>query len=64
MGSSSSRRRKGNQKPHHLPKVGTPANQQWEHDTHQRQDFGSGVWVMVIGAAFVIAVIALLVLTL
>jgi hypothetical protein len=64
MGSSSSRRRKGRNKPQHLPKVGTPENRAWEHETHHEQDFGSGVWVMVIAGLFVIAVIGLLVLTL
>lgn len=64
MGSSSSKRRKGHEKPHHLPKVGTPANQSWEHETHKEQTFGSGAWAVVIALAFVVAVIGLLVLTL
>jgi hypothetical protein len=64
MGSSTSRPRKGRKKQQHLAKVGTPANREWEHEAHREQTFGSGIWIMLIGAAFVIAVIGLLVLTL
>lgn len=64
MGSSSSKRRKGHETPHHLPKVGTRANQRWEHETHREQTFGSGIWAVLIAIAFVVAVIGLLVLTL
>jgi hypothetical protein len=64
MGSSSSKRRKGHEKPHHLPKVGTPANESWEHETHHEQMFGSGARAAVIAVVLVAAVIGLLVLTL
>ena len=64
MGSSTSKPRKGHQKPKHLPKVGTPANQQWEHETHESVMFGS-TGKMIAGALIgILVVIGLLVLTL
>ena len=61
MGSSSSKPRKGNEKPHHLPKVGSPENRQWEHETHKKVVFGSSAMALAVGAAMVLAVIGLLV---
>ena len=64
MGSSSSKPRKGHTKTRHLPKVGSPANQQWEHETHKSVDFGSSAKALIIGALLIFAVIGLLVLNL
>ena len=64
MGSSTSKPRKGHKKPKHLPKVGSPANQRWEHETRKRQDFGSGVTAVIIGVILVAALIGVLVITL
>ena len=64
MGSSSSKPRKGHEKPKHLAKVGTPANQEWEHETHKKVEFGSTAKMMVILAVGILAVIGLLLLTL
>ncbi len=67
MGSSSSRRRKGAGKPKHLPKVGSPANQQWEHATHTSGASGSSsssAKLIIIGAIGILVVFGLLVLTL
>jgi hypothetical protein len=64
VGSSSSKPRKGHKQPRHLPKVGSPANQQWEHETHRSVQFGSSAKALVIGAVLILAVIGLLVLNL
>jgi hypothetical protein len=64
VGSSSSKPRKGHEKPKHLPKVGTPANEQWEHETHASAMFGSRARMVAIGLVAVLAVIGLLILTL
>ncbi len=64
VGSSSSKPRKGHEKPRHLPKVGTPANQQWEHETHKAVDFGSPGKMVAIGLIGILAVIGVLILTL
>lgn len=64
MGSSRSKPRKGHKKPQHLPKVGTPANRAWEHDTRKQLVFGSGLRMLVIVLVLVIAVVGLLLLTL
>ena len=64
MGSSSSKPRKGHTKPKHLPKVGSPANRQWEHETHQQVEFGSSAKMLVIGAVLILLLAGLLVLTL
>ncbi len=64
MGSSSSKPRKGHEKPKHLPKVGSPANQEWEHETHKSVVFGSTAMMVVIGVIVIFAVFGLLVLTL
>ena len=63
MGSSTSKPRKGHEKPKHLPKVGSPANQQWEHETHTKVDFGTTAKMIVILGFGLLAVIGLLVLT-
>lgn len=63
MGSSRSKPRKGHEKPHHLPKVGTPANEEWEHETHRSVSFGSPAMMAVIGVVGILVVIGLLVLT-
>jgi hypothetical protein len=64
VGSSSSKPRKGHKKPRHLPKVGSPANQQWEHETHRSVQFGSSATALVISAVLILAVVGLLVLIL
>ncbi|HUS44180.1 MAG TPA: hypothetical protein VMY16_16070 [Ilumatobacteraceae bacterium] len=64
MGSSGSTPRKGHEKPKHLPKVGSPANQQWEHETHKSLDFGSTGKMVAIGLIGILAVIGVLVITL
>jgi hypothetical protein len=64
VGSSSSKPRKGHEKPKHLPKVGTPANQQWEHEAHKSEVFGSTSRMIVIAIVAVLAVIGVLFLTL
>lgn len=64
MGSSSSKPRKGHEKPKHLPKVGTPANEQWEHETHESALFGSTGKMVAAGIIGILVVIGLLLLTL
>lgn len=64
MGSSSSKARRGHEKPKHLPKVGSPANMEWEHETHQAVQFGSGAKAIVIGAILILALGGVLLLTL
>lgn len=64
MGSSSSKPRKGHEKPKHLPKVGTPANQEWEHESHESVMFGSTAKMAAVGLVGVLVVIGLLLLTL
>lgn len=63
VGSSTSKPRKGHEKPKHLPKVGSPANQEWEHETHKAVQFGSGAKMAVIAVVLVIAMVGWLVLT-
>ena len=62
--SSTSKPRKGHEKPKHLAKVGSPANEQWEHETHKSVVFGSTTKMVVIGVVGLLAVIGLLILTL
>ncbi len=64
MGSSTSKPRKGHKNPRHLPKVGSPANEQWEHETHQSVMFGSTAMRVVIAVVAVFVVFGLLVITL
>ncbi|MGL4299804.1 MAG: hypothetical protein ACRCW4_12085 [Candidatus Neomicrothrix subdominans] len=65
MGSSTSKPRKGHKKPQHLPKVGSPANERWEHDERQQQVFGqSRVTAAIIGVILVLALIGLIFVTL
>lgn len=65
MGSSTSKPRKGHKKPQHLPKVGSPANERWEHDERQQQVFGqSRVTAVIIGVILVLALIRLIFVTL
>ena len=64
MGSSSSKPRKGHEHPKHLPKVGTPANEQWEEHEHKENVFGSGAKMLSIAIIGMIAVIGVLILTL
>ena len=64
MGSSTSKPRKGRKKPQHLAKVGSPANQQWEHETHKKVEFGSSTMMVVVGVILILALAGLLVLTL
>jgi hypothetical protein len=63
VGSSRSKPRKG-RKPRHLPKVGSPANRRWEHETHSAVEFGTPVAAIIIGAVLFVVVVGLLVLTL
>jgi hypothetical protein len=64
VGSSSSKPRKGHEKPKHLPKVGSAANEEWEHETHKSVEFGSTAKMIVIFAVGILAVVGLLILTL
>jgi uncharacterized iron-regulated membrane protein len=64
VGSSKSKPRKGHKNPKHLPKVGSPANQQWEHEMHRKVVFGSSVGMYIIGAILVLTLLGLLLLTL
>lgn len=59
MGSSGSKPRK---EQHHLPKVGSPANQAYEQRQRRREVFGS--WpIVVIAAVIVLVLVAWLVIT-
>jgi len=63
MGSSTSKPRKGNQKPKHLPKVGSPANLEWRHEGERRDAFGSK-WIAIVMAILVaMAVFGLVIYT-
>jgi hypothetical protein len=64
MGSSTSKPRKGHKNPKHLPKVGTPANREWEHEGRQQQVFGSGPIRIVIAVLVIAAIIGLILITL
>jgi hypothetical protein len=64
VGSSTSKPRKGHEKSERLPKVGTPANEEWEHETHQSVMFGSTGKMAAVGVIGVIVVVGLLLLTL
>jgi hypothetical protein len=64
IGSSSSKRRKGREHPQHLPKVGTPAERAWEHETRSREIFGSGWIRSVLAIVVVVAIIGLILLAL
>jgi hypothetical protein len=64
MGSSTSKPRKGHEHPHHLAKVGSPANQQWEHEAHRQQLFGSTMRTTISAIVLVCGLIGLLLLTL
>ena len=64
MGRSTSKPRKGHEKPRHLPKVGSPANQQWEHETHKAVSFGFPAKMAGIAIVGVLALIGVLILTL
>ena len=47
------------------PKVGSPANERWEHDERQQQVFGqSRVTAAIIGVILVLALIGLIFVTL
>lgn len=64
MGSSTSKPRKGHEHPHHLPKVGSPANQQWEHKEHRANLFGTGLKLFLMLGLVIALVAGLLILTL
>lgn len=64
MGSSTSQPRKGHEHPRHLPKVGSPANTEWEHEEHRANVFGTGFRLVVSLAVMMAVVIGFLVLTL
>jgi hypothetical protein len=63
VGSSSSKPRKG-RRARHLPKVGSPANEQWEHEAHRSVMFGSPARAVAVGAVMIVVIIGLLLLTL
>lgn len=67
MGSSTSKPRKGHEKPKHLPKVGTPENLEWRHKG-ERQDafgvFGGRTGMIVIAVLVALALIGLVVINL
>jgi len=62
MGSSTSKPRKGHEKPKHLPKVGTPANQAWEHEGRVKQVFGPTWLAPLLGIMVVLAIIGLVII--
>lgn len=64
MGSNTSKPRKGHEHPHHLPKVGSPANEQWEQETHLKEHFRSPIAKIIFLVLFVGGVVGLLALTL
>jgi hypothetical protein len=64
MGSGTSKPRTGHEHPPHLPKVGSPANRAWEHETHEKVDFGSNVGLIFIGVLVIGAIAGLLILNL
>ena len=64
MGSSTSKPRKGHEKPKHLPKVGSPENLEWRHEGEKRDAFGSGGVRIAIAVLVGLAIIGLLYLTL
>jgi hypothetical protein len=64
VGSSSSKPRKGHEHPQHLPKVGSPANQKWEHETHKQQLFGTGAKAAIVIGVLLLGVVGWLILTL
>jgi hypothetical protein len=54
MGSSTSRPRRGHERPSHLAKVGSPANLRWEHRMHLRLNFsGHRVRLFILALAIV-----------
>jgi hypothetical protein len=62
MGSSTSQPREGHERPRHLPKVGTPAEEAWARQTRLRLLFGSSrvrIAVMIIVALAVIGLVIL-----
>lgn len=59
MGDSASKPRRGHKNPRHLPKVGTPANNAWEHRTRTALVFGSGTRSTLLIAAVIVAIIVL-----
>jgi hypothetical protein len=64
MGSSNAKPRKGHEHPQHLPKVGSPANQEWEHKTHKKVDFGGTIGLIFIGVLVIGAIAGLLIINL
>jgi len=64
MGTDHSKRRKGHEHPEHLPKVGSPANREWERKTRIRQTFGTGPRIAVTVAVLLIALVGWLLITL
>ena len=63
MGSSTSKPRQGHEHPEHLPKVGSPANVKWEHETHKKVEFGSTLGMVIIAIVAILAIVGLLILT-
>lgn len=61
MGSSGSKPRKPNQ--HHLPKVGSAANEHYEHEQRKKEVFGK-VPLAVVGALLVVVLLGWLLITL
>jgi hypothetical protein len=53
MGSSGSKPRKP---VHHLPKVGTPANESYER--HERKKYLGGSWMWVVGVGLLLIMIS------
>lgn len=63
MGSSHSKPRKGHEHPQHLPKVGTPANLEWEHEGQKQRVFGTGGVAIAVGVLLVLVMLAWIVIT-
>ena len=64
MGSSTSKPRKGHEHPQHLPKVGSPANEEWEHETHKKVDFGGNIGLIFLSVALIGTIAGLLIINL
>jgi hypothetical protein len=64
MGSSTSQPRKGHEHPHHLPKVGSPDNMEWEHKEHRANVFGTGAKLIVSLLVMMVVVTGFLIITL
>jgi hypothetical protein len=63
MGSSTSKPRRGHEKPTHLAKVGSPQSDAWAHETRLRRVFGPTWLRTVIAIIAIAAILGLIILT-